>query len=90
MVTVTVYYDDIAENSVVNNLYPNPTNGKVTIEAQGMNHITVATALGQVVYDADVDADQIELNLGQYNAGLYLVRVSTVNGVSVKRVTVVK
>ena len=90
MVTVDVYYDDINENEVVNNLYPNPTNDKVTIEAQGMNHITVANTLGQVVYDADVDADQIELNLGQYNAGMYLVRVSTVNGVSVQRVMVVK
>ena len=90
METVTVYYDAIGENEIVNNIYPNPTNSMVTIEAQGMNHITVANALGQVVYDADVDADHIELNLGQYNAGLYLVRVSTVNGVSVKRVTVVK
>ena len=62
----------------------------VTIEAQGMKHITVANSLGQVVYDADVDADQMQLNLGQYNAGLYLVRINTVNGVSVKRVTVVK
>ena len=90
MATVDFTWDAIGENEIVNNLYPNPTNDKVTIEAQGMNHITVATALGQVVYDADVDADQIELNMGQYNAGLYLVRISTVNGVSVKRVTVVK
>ena len=90
METIVVYYDGVNENDVVNNIYPNPTSGMVKIEAQGMNHITVASALGQVVYDADVDADQIELNLGQYNAGLYLVRVSTVNGVSVKRVTVVK
>jgi hypothetical protein len=90
METVTVYYDDVTESEIVNNIYPNPTSGMVKIEAQGMNHITVATALGQVVYDADVDADMIELNLGQYNAGLYLVRVSTVNGVSVKRVSVVK
>ena len=43
-----------------------------------------------MVYDAAVSGDQIELNLGRYNAGLYLVRVSTANGVSVKRVTVVK
>ena len=90
METVTVYYDAIGENEIVNNLYPNPTNGMVKIEAQGMNHITVATALGQVVYDADVDADELELNLGQYNAGMYLVRISTVNGVSVKRVSVIK
>ncbi len=86
----TVNYTSIVENDVVDNLYPNPTYGMVTIEAQGMNHITVVNTLGQVVYDADVNADMMQLNLGQYKAGLYLIRVNTENGVSVKRVTVVK
>ena len=80
----------VVENDVVDNIYPNPTRSNVTIEAQGMNHITVVSALGQVVYDADVNANMIQLNLGQYKAGLYLVRVNTVNGVSVKRITVIK
>ena len=86
----TVNYTSVAENDVVDNIYPNPTHGMVTIEAQGMNHITVVNTLGQVVYDADVNADMMQLNLGQYKAGLYLIRVNTENGVSVKRVTVVK
>ena len=90
MVTVTAYYDDVNENEVVNRIYPNPTNSNVTIEATSMNHITVVNAMGQVVYDADVNADKIELNLGQYKAGLYMIRISTVNGVSVQRVTVTK
>ena len=86
----TVEYDAVAEIDVVDNLYPNPTHGMVTIQAQAMNHITVVNTLGQVVYDADVDADMIQLNLGQYKAGLYMIRVNTENGVSVKRVTLVK
>jgi hypothetical protein len=85
-----VDYTSVVENDVVDNLYPNPTRDLVTIEAQGMNHITVVSTLGQVVYDADVNSDMIQLNLGQFKAGLYLVRVSTQYGVSVKRVTVVK
>ena len=86
----TVTYTGVVENDVVDNLYPNPTHDVVTIEAQGMNHITVVNTLGQVVYGADVDADMIQLNLGQYKSGLYLVRVNTESGVSVKRVTLVK
>ena len=89
-VCATVDYTSVAENDVVDNLYPNPTRDVVTIEAQAMNHITVVNTLGQVVYDADVDADMIQLNLGQYKAGLYLIRVNTESGVSVKRVTLVK
>ena len=71
-------------------LYPNPTNSNVTIEAAGMKHITVVNALGQVVYDVDLTADMTQLNLGQYKPGIYMVRINTEEGVSVKRVTVVK
>ena len=71
-------------------LYPNPTNSNVTIEAAGMKHITVVNALGQVVYDTDVNADMLQLNLGQYKPGIYMVRINTEEGMSVKRVTVVK
>ena len=81
--SVTDLNDEVA-------LYPNPTNGMVTIEAAGMNHIAVVNALGQVVYSADVNTDMTQLNLGQFNAGIYMVRISTENGVGVKRVTVVK
>ena len=81
-----------AVNDLSNNtkLYPNPTTGNVRIEASGMTHITVMSALGQVLYDANINGDMYELSLNQYNAGLYLVRIAHENGVSVKRVTLVK
>ena len=80
----------VNENNVVSAFYPNPTKDNVTIEATGMKHITVINSLGQVVYDVDVNADRYQLNLSQYKAGLYMVRISSENGVSVKRVTLVK
>ena len=89
--TVTIEPWAVNENSFVpTTIYPNPTTGNVTIEAKGMSHITVVNALGQVVYDANVDADMTKLNLGQFEAGLYMVRINTEAGVSVKRLTVVK
>jgi len=71
-------------------LYPNPTNGLVKIEAQGMTHISVVSILGQMVFDSDVNADQYEINMAQFNAGVYVVRIATEYGVSTQRVTVVK
>nr|MCR5014712.1 T9SS type A sorting domain-containing protein [Bacteroidales bacterium] len=71
-------------------IYPNPTTGNVTIEAAGMNHISVFNALGQLVYDSNVSSDQMTMNLGQFQAGVYMVRITTENGVSVNRVTVTK
>ena len=71
-------------------IYPNPTTGNVTIEANNMKHITVISTLGQILYDANVSGDTYTMNLGQYQTGLYMVRIFTENGISVKRVTVVK
>ena len=87
---VDIFVTDVTEGSSITKLYPNPTTGNVKIEASGMTHITVVNALGQIVYDANIHGDMYELNLGQYNAGLYMVRIASENGVSVKRVTLVK
>ena len=87
-------YVEIAVTSVAEvtdtRIYPNPTTGNVTIEAAGMNHITVVNTLGQVLYDANVNGDQMTMNLGQFKAGVYMLRITTEEGVSVSRVTVTK
>ncbi len=95
--------DDLAQNHVLISvsvglneqsdevtLFPNPTKGNVTIQASGMNHITVVSVLGQVVFDTKVNADEYTLNMAQFNVGMYRVRVHTANGTTVKRVTVMQ
>jgi hypothetical protein len=89
-VSETTTMEGIVENGDEVALYPNPTNGNVTIEAQGMSRITVVSVLGQVVYDVELTADTYTMNMGQFNAGMYMVRVYTESGVTVKRVTVMQ
>ena len=71
-------------------LFPNPTKDNVTILASGMNHITVVSVLGQVVFDTEVNADEYTLDMAQFNAGMYIVRIHTANSMTVKRVTVMQ
>ena len=88
---VYVGVTSVAENEGNIAIYPNPTNGKVKIVAQGMNHVTVVSVLGQMVYDADVTADQVDLDMGHYNTGVYMIRIATEDGmIAVKRVTVLR
>lgn len=86
---VTVITDGINELNSATKVYPNPTNGQVNIEAEGMNRVTVTNALGQTVYDASIDGNQTVLDLSQYGTGIYLLRIGFDNGVSVKRISVV-
>ena len=83
-------YDLVSENEIVSAIYPNPTSGDVNIKAEAMKHISVYNAMGQMVYDQDVDTDEMILNMGQYESGVYMVNIVTENGTSVKRITVTK
>jgi hypothetical protein len=78
----------IGENSTEVNLFPNPTKGNVTIQAMNMHRITVVSVLGQVVFDTELEQDEYILNMSKFNTGMYMVRVYTDEGVTVKRVTV--
>lgn len=83
-------YDAIGEVNDNVAICPNPTQNIVNVTAPDMNHITMLNILGQVLYDAQVDGGSLKLDMSQYDAGLYLVRISTMYGDVVKRINVVR
>jgi hypothetical protein len=80
-------YDWIGENAESVSVYPNPTTDNVNIVAMGINHVTVMNTLGQVVYNSNADGNMTTLDMSQYQAGVYMVRVTTENGESVKLIS---
>lgn len=87
VVDVTSIYENGVDGLII---YPNPTSDKVNIKAESMTRITITNTLGQVVYDNDVDGDNEVIDMSQYEGGVYMVRITTENGVAVKRITVVR
>ena len=79
---------DISENSISAKLYPNPTSGKVTIEAADMQRITVANTMGQVVVDMELDASTASIDMAQFGTGVYVVRILTKGGSCIRRLGV--
>ena len=71
-------------------VYPNPTNGNVKIEVEGMTHVTVVNMLGQVVYEKALEGNETTVDMSQFELGLYFVRVNTTNGVMTRRVIVTR
>ena len=80
-------YDWIGENAESVAVYPNPTTGNVNIMALGITHITVMNTLGQVVYDSNANGNATTLDTSPFEAGIYMVCVTTESGESVKLVT---
>lgn len=68
-------------------VYPNPAKDNLTIKAEAMTRITITNTLGQVVYDNETSADNEVIDMSQYEAGIYMVRITTENGSVVRKVS---
>ena len=69
-------------------VYPNPTQGRVTIEAEGIHHVSIYNALGQLVFDFAVDGDTLEFDFNGLGKGLFVVQIATTKEILKKTVTV--
>jgi hypothetical protein len=65
-------------------LYPNPTNGLITIELEGLQKVMIYNALGQVLLDKETNGDALQLDLSEFEDGLYWVKIISQNRISVK------
>lgn len=81
---------DVDEYGFEAKIYPNPTNGIVNIEVEGLQRLTVMNALGQVLYDRETESDKTQIEMAQFGVGTYLIRIYTENGILVKRVNVIQ
>lgn len=75
-----------ANGEVAAIVYPNPTTGIVSLQAEGMQQISVFNVMGQEVMSLSANSDMETLDLGGLDAGMYIIRICTENGIAVKRV----
>lgn len=73
-------------------MWPNPVAEMAFVEAEStIRSYSVVNSVGQVVESREnVNASALELNVSNYAAGVYFVSVTTDNGVSTERLSVVK
>ncbi|HOG19492.1 MAG TPA: T9SS type A sorting domain-containing protein [Salinivirgaceae bacterium] len=80
IVVVADYYTSINEaNKTHMKMYPNPTNGELTITGGYGKTVTVFNAIGQLIYSQLLNSDQELLDLSFMKSGIYMVRL-TENG----------
>ena len=85
------YYDDIEENTASGlDVYPNPMQDKIYLKGIGIQSVKVYNALGQVVISKEFgNAENVELEVGDFVNGVYMVEVRMADGSLDKR-TVIK
>ena len=83
------FYDVNEHDVIAAKVYPNPTQGTVTIEAEGIESIRLTNMVGQVLDWREYDrSDTVVLSLSGYAPSVYLLEIETVNGMVKKRVAV--
>lgn len=82
--------DDVNETTVGMNLYPNPAKDSFTVEAENMQSVTVYNTIGQVVHKQVCEGNSTVIELGNLGTGIYMVKVVTMEGESVQKVSVIK
>ncbi len=77
----TVGIDNVENNTV--NIYPTPTNNTLNIEGNGIRNIQMFDAFGRMVLESATGG---RYDISNFAKGVYIVRVTTENGISTKKV----
>ena len=78
-------------NTTDNNIsiYPNPANDNVNIVSNEIiNNVQVLNFLGQVLLSVEVHDTQMNINTSDYQSGVYIFKINTVNSTLIKKVTI--
>ncbi len=65
---------------IVYNIYPNPTNGNITVYGEGINMVEVYNLCGQKVIAVEANSSNVNVNMSTLTTGVYMVRIVDVNG----------
>ena len=86
------FIEDCTEVSEVDaigmTVYPNPTYGKVTIEAVDIQSIRIFNMLGEIVFEGSVNGDVFDYDFSHQKAGIYFISVETSKGTETMKITV--
>lgn len=71
----------VAENQEnAYNIYPNPTNGNITVSGDNISLVEVYNICGQKVISLETKTSSVNVNMSELTAGVYMVKIVDNNG----------
>lgn len=71
----------VAENQEnAYNIYPNPTNGNITVSGENISLVEVYNICGQKVISLETKTSSVNVNMSELTAGVYMVKIVDNNG----------
>ena len=69
-------------------VYPNPANALMSVEAEGLQQVTIYNTMGQVVMMQRCSEDGVVINTSSLASGVYTISIKAVDGTVTKRFAV--
>jgi len=69
-------------------IYPNPSNGKFTINSNKIRQIEIIDAMGKTILMSDLLCQTLNINLCNKPKGIYFIRILTKENITTKKITV--
>ena len=89
LVSILLGIEELNENTIIS-LYPNPTNGLLTIEGtNAINSITVMTSIGNQLLKVENNNNQVsstKLDLSTFAKGIYFIQIEQNNQIANYRI----
>ena len=87
---VHVEVTSVSENGYAGlSVYPNPANTLMSVEAEGLQQVTICNVMGQVVKMQRCAEDGVVINTADLASGIYTISVKTNQGTMMKRFSVI-
>jgi len=85
---ILVSITSVSDNAARLGIYPNPTQGNITITTEGVGELRIVNSLGQTLIQTELEHEDLHLDLAPFGKGIYMVIVSTEQGVATKKIIV--
>ena len=69
-------------------IYPNPASHQITVEAEGLEAVSIVDMLGKVVYSEEANSSKEVIDISKLGKANYFVKIETVNGEVTKSITI--
>ena len=87
---IHVEVTSVSENGEAGlNVYPNPANTLMSVEAEGLQQVIICNVMGQVVKMQRCNEDGVVINTADLASGVYTISVKTNQGTMTKRFSVI-
>ena len=82
----SVGIDEPTTSTIAYEVYPNPVKDQLTLQGEGLRHVSLISITGATVFDSDITGNGMAIDVKALPQGLYLLRVRTNDGVRVSKV----